>query len=34
LPIGSLPAGTFELRIRVTDATREVSQSAFFTLQD
>jgi VWFA-related protein len=34
LPIGSLPAGTFELRIRVTDATRELSQSAFFTLQD
>jgi VWFA-related protein len=34
LPVGSLPAGTFELRIRVTDGTREVSQSTFFTLQD
>jgi VWFA-related protein len=34
LPIGALPAGTYELRIRVTDAAREVSRSAFFTLQD
>ena len=34
LPLGALPAGTFELRIRVTDGAGEVSQSAFFTLQD
>jgi hypothetical protein len=33
-PIGSLPAGTYELRIRVTDSGREVSRTAFFTLQD
>jgi VWFA-related protein len=33
-PIGSLPAGTYELRIRVTDGGREVSRTAFFTLQD
>ena len=34
LPVGSLSAGTFELRIRVTDGTREASQSAFFTLRE
>ena len=33
-PIGSLPAGTYELRIRVTDRGGEVSRTAFFTLQD
>jgi VWFA-related protein len=33
-PIGSLPAATYELRIRVTDSGREVSRTAFFTLQD
>ncbi|MEP6916938.1 MAG: VWA domain-containing protein [Acidobacteriota bacterium] len=33
LPIGALPAGTYELRIRVTDGIgRELSRSAFFTL--
>jgi VWFA-related protein len=34
LPIGSLPAGTYELRIRVTDGGREISRTSFFTLQD
>lgn len=34
LPIGALPAGTYEIRIRVTSGTREVSRSAFFTLLD
>ena len=34
LPIRALPAGTYELRIRVTDGTREVSRSAYFTLRD
>lgn len=33
-PIGSLPAGTYELRIRVTDIGREISRTAFFTLQE
>ena len=34
LPISALPAGTYELRIRVTDAGHEVSRTAYFTLQD
>ena len=34
LPIGTLPAGTYELRIRVTDGHQEISRAAFFTLQD
>ena len=34
LPIGSLPAGTYELRIRVVAAGKEVSRTAFFTLVD
>jgi VWFA-related protein len=34
LPIGDLPAGTYELRIRVTDGRRELSRTAFFTLQE
>jgi hypothetical protein len=34
LPIGSLPAGTYELRIRVTDGAREVSRTAYFRLRD
>jgi VWFA-related protein len=34
LPVASLPAGTYELRIRVTGGAREVSQSAFFTLYE
>ena len=34
LPIGALPAGTYELRIRVTDMGHELSRTAFFTLQD
>jgi VWFA-related protein len=31
-PIGALPDGTYQLRIRVTDGRREVSRAAFFTL--
>jgi hypothetical protein len=31
-PIGALPDGTYQLRIRVTDGRREVSRTAFFTL--
>jgi VWFA-related protein len=34
LPIGALPGGTYELRIRVTDGRRELSRTAYFTLQD
>jgi hypothetical protein len=34
LPIGTLPAGTYELRIRVTDGLREESRSAYFTVRD
>jgi hypothetical protein len=34
LPIGTLHAGTYELRIRVTGAGGEVSRAAFFTLQE
>ena len=34
LPVGALPAGTYELRIRVTDGRQEISRAAFFTLQD
>jgi VWFA-related protein len=33
-PVGSLPAGTYELRIQVADSGREISRTAFFTLQD
>jgi hypothetical protein len=31
-PIGALPAGTYELRIRVTDGHSEQSRAVFFTL--
>jgi VWFA-related protein len=34
LPIGSLSAGTYELRILVTDGTRDMSRTAYFTLRD
>jgi hypothetical protein len=34
LPIGRLPHGTYELRIQVTGAGRELSRTAYFTLQD
>jgi len=34
LPIAALPLGTYELRIRVFDGDRELSRTAFFTLQD
>jgi VWFA-related protein len=32
LPIGALPDGTYELRIRVTDGRQELSRTSFFTL--
>ena len=34
LPVGALPAGTYELRIRVTNGRQDVSRQAFFTLVD
>ena len=34
LPIGSLPVGTYELRIRVTAGNADIARSAFFTLKD
>ncbi len=34
LPVDALPAGTYELRILATTATRELSRTAYFTLQD
>jgi VWFA-related protein len=34
LPIAALPVGTYELRIRVFDGERELSRTAFFTLQN
>jgi hypothetical protein len=34
LPIGALPAGTYELRIRVVSGDGEVSRAAYFTLRD
>src|SRR5207249_10912460 len=35
LPIGALPSGTYELRIRAVDGGgRELSRTAFFTLQE
>ena len=33
MPIGALPAGTYELRIHVSAGDQEVARSAFFTLQ-
>lgn len=33
IPVGSLPAGTYQLRIRVTNGSHELSRAAFFTLQ-
>jgi len=33
MPIGALPAGTYELRIHVSAEGQEVARSAFFTLQ-
>jgi hypothetical protein len=33
LPIGNLPTGTYELKIRVKSGTEELSRAAFFTLQ-
>jgi VWFA-related protein len=32
LPIGALPPGTYELRIRVSDGPRELSRSVFFAI--
>lgn len=34
LPIGALPAATYELRIRVSDGRQELSRAAFFTIVD
>jgi hypothetical protein len=34
LPIAALPAGTYELRIRVMAGGQEMSRAAFFTLQE
>jgi hypothetical protein len=34
MPIGALPAGTYELRIRVSGDGVEVARSAFFTLHE
>jgi VWFA-related protein len=34
LPIGTLPAGTYELRVSVSADGQELARSAFFTLQD
>jgi VWFA-related protein len=34
LPIGALPAGTYELRIQVTGAGHELSRTAYFTIAD
>jgi VWFA-related protein len=34
LPIGRLPAGTYELRIVVTGAGRDLSRTAYFTLKE
>ena len=33
-PIGALPEGTYQLRIRVTDGHRDISRTAFFTIRD
>lgn len=33
IPIDTLPLGTYELRIRATDGTHDISRTAFFTLQ-
>jgi VWFA-related protein len=34
LPVAALPAGTYELRIRVNDGRQDLSRTAFFTLID
>jgi VWFA-related protein len=34
LPVASLPAGTYELRIRVSGGKQDLSRTAFFTLVD
>ena len=34
LPIGGLPLGTYELRIRVAEGAHEMTRTAFFTLQE
>jgi VWFA-related protein len=34
LPIGTLPAGTYELRIRVVAGRQDLSRTAYFTLQE
>jgi hypothetical protein len=34
LPVGALPAGTYELHIRTTDGRREAARTAYFTLRN
>lgn len=34
IPIGGLPPGTYELRIRVLDGTGEIAREAYFTVKD
>ena len=34
LRVRLLPEGTYELRVRVTNGSREISRSSFFTLQE
>jgi VWFA-related protein len=34
LPVGELPAGTYEMRIQVTGAGHELSRTAYFTITD
>ena len=34
LPIGTLSAGTYELRILVNDGVHDMSRTAYFTLRD
>ena len=34
LPIDGLPSGTYQLRIRIDAKQRELSRTAFFTVQD
>ncbi len=33
-PIGALPGGTYQLRIRVSNDRQEISRTAFFTIRD
>ena len=33
-PIGALPGGTYQLRIRVNNDRQEIARTAFFTIRD